>query len=93
MSYIRAEEVLPQDIIRIVQQYVDGENIYIPRKEEKKARWGDKSGAREELLSRNTSIYNDYLGGARISALSSRYYLSDKTIRRIIRDMKTSESA
>ena len=32
MSYIKAESVLPQNIIEIIQQYIDGENIYIPKK-------------------------------------------------------------
>lgn len=32
MGYKRAEEILPMEIIELIQQYVDGENIYIPRK-------------------------------------------------------------
>lgn len=38
MGYIKAEEVLPEEIIRLVQHYVDGENIYIPRKDEKRTK-------------------------------------------------------
>ncbi|WP_251208881.1 hypothetical protein [Acetatifactor aquisgranensis] len=34
MGYIRAEEILPEEIIALIQQYVDGTNIYIPRKQE-----------------------------------------------------------
>lgn len=30
MSYVKADEVLPQNIIAIIQQYIDGESIYIP---------------------------------------------------------------
>ena len=30
MSYIRAEEVLPKELIEAIQQYISGENIYIP---------------------------------------------------------------
>ena len=33
MSYIKAEEVLPQNVIAMIQQYIDGQNIYIPKKE------------------------------------------------------------
>ncbi len=29
MGYIKAEEILPVEIIELVQQYVDGESIYI----------------------------------------------------------------
>lgn len=92
MSYIKADEVLPQEIIKIIQKYIDGENIYIPKKENNKIRWGEKSGARQELYHRNSLIYQDYLNGAKVSVLANRYYLSDKTIQRIIRDMKLSES-
>ncbi len=31
MGYIRAEEILPIEVIELIQQYVDGKNIYIPR--------------------------------------------------------------
>ena len=91
MSYIKADEVLPQNIIEIIQQYIDGENIYIPKKKDKRIGWGEKSGINEELKSRNSLIYNDYLCGEKISVLAERYYLSDKSIQRIIRKMKTSE--
>ena len=36
MSYIRAEEVLPKELLASVQQYVDGQMLYIPRKEKEK---------------------------------------------------------
>lgn len=92
MSYIKAEEVLPQNIIKIIQQYIDGENIYIPKKENVRVRWGEKTGARQELERRNSSIYRDFLNGEKVSALAGRYFLSDKTIQRIIRDMRVNES-
>ena len=93
MSYIKAEQVLPQNIISIIQQYVDGETIYIPKKDNGRTAWGDKSGAKRELSCRNTSIYQDHLNGSGVSLLAKRYYLSEKTIQRIIRDMKRSEPA
>lgn len=40
MSYIRAEEVLPKELLASVQQYVDGQMLYIPRKAEEKRTWG-----------------------------------------------------
>lgn len=33
MSYVRADEVLPEDLINAIQQYVSGKSIYIPCKE------------------------------------------------------------
>lgn len=93
MSYIKADDVLPQNIIKIIQQYIDGENIYIPKKEGSRVDWGAKTGAKKELCRRNALIYREYLSGEKVSALASRYFLSDKSIQRIIREMKVSESA
>ncbi len=93
MSYIKADEVLPQNIIEIIQQYIDGENIYIPKKESGRVGWGEKTGTRKEIYNRNVLIYKDYKNGAKVSALAEQYYLSDKSIQRIIRNMKLSEPA
>jgi hypothetical protein len=38
MSYIKAETILPKELIEAVQQYVEGKSIYIPSKE--KQEWG-----------------------------------------------------
>ena len=93
MGYIRAEEILPVEVIELIQQYVDGTNIYIPRKQENKQAWGAKSEYRFELQNRNLSIYQEYLSGKTISELAHRYCLSEKSIQRVIREEKrTSES-
>lgn len=91
MSYIKAEEVLPQNIIQIIQQYIDGENIYIPKKDSSRVGWGEKTGTKNELYQRNVLIYRDYLNGSEVSDLAKRYFLSDKSIWRIIRHMKNNE--
>lgn len=39
MSYISAEEILPKELIEMIQQYVSGKSIYIPSKEKKI--WGE----------------------------------------------------
>lgn len=39
MSYIKAEDVLPRDIIEIIQKYIDGQNIYIPKKSDTRTKW------------------------------------------------------
>ena len=33
MSYIKAEDILPRELLETIQQYVDGQLIYIPCKE------------------------------------------------------------
>lgn len=50
MGYIRAEEILPIEVIELIQQYVDGENIYIPRKTEHRQEWGAGTQIKQELL-------------------------------------------
>ena len=90
MGYIRAEEILPVEIIKQIQKYVDGTNIYIPRKQENRRQWGTRTAYRDELQTRNASIYRDYLSGVPISELANNYFLSEKSIQRIIRQGKRS---
>ena len=66
MKYIKAQDVLPEDILKMIQEYVDGEYLYVPRK---------KGNQR-------------YLNGITIPILAEEYYLSEKSIRRIISEQK-----
>lgn len=84
MSYASARDIFPEDILKIIQQYVDGECIYIPKKEENKIAWGELTPSKNERLNRNARIYNDYLSGMSTKSLSERYYLSPKSIQRIV---------
>ncbi|WP_366510050.1 hypothetical protein [Clostridium sp. CF011] len=49
MSYNKAMYILPNNLIEKVQEYVDGEFIYIPRKPSNKKEWGAKTSTRQEL--------------------------------------------
>lgn len=84
MSYKKAQDVLPEEILKIIQEYIDGEYIYIPRKNENHKSWGEKSGIKDSLKIRNNEIYKKYLNRATINELAQEYYLSEKSIRRII---------
>ena len=88
MSYVNAERVLPAELIRDIQNYVDGQPLYIPRKSERKKSWGEKNGTRKALMKRNRDIYTKFLDGSTIDELTKTYYLSEKSIRRIIRQEK-----
>lgn len=88
MSYIKAEKILPNEIIKIIQEYVDGKSIYIPKKSEQRMDWGNNTGIREELAERNHKIYKDYCNGTSTQELADEFYLSIKSIQRIIRNMK-----
>ena len=89
MSYANAKDIFPDEILELIQKYVDGKYIYIPRKEENKIAWGELSQSKKELSDRNTNIYEDYLSGESIQSISDKYYLSYKTIQRIILQKKS----
>ena len=88
MGYIKAEDILPNELIDLIQMYIDGHNIYIPRKSDNRSEWGSKTSTKKEIHKRNVEIYQGYLSGMNISELAGQYYLSEKSIQRIIRNMK-----
>lgn len=87
MSYIKAIDVLPEELLELIQSYIDGEYIYIPRKECNRKTWGQTTGSKKKILIRNLEIYNKYKEGASVRVLSEMYYLSPKSIERIISNM------
>ena len=86
MSYIKAEEILPKELIEIIQQYVCGTSIYIPCTE--KQTWGSCTQSKQYYRKRNHDIYNEYKAGIPVTELSKKYSLSDKTVYRVLRDQK-----
>ncbi len=88
MSYKKAIHIFPNDLLEQVQEYVEGEFIYIPRKSGNKKKWGSKTSTRKEMQHRNTQIYDDYLRGISPQELSVKYFLSLKSIQRIIREQR-----
>lgn len=93
MKYTNAKHILPQDLLHLIQDYVDGEYLYIPRKQENQKSWGEKSGSKKSLAERNLEIYQQYRMGTPISELATRYFLSEKSIRRIITEQKRKGSS
>jgi len=88
VSYRKAEEFLPVELIELIQNYVDGANIYIPRKENQRKGWGNKTTIRQELVNRNLQIFTDYHNNFNSHDLALKYFLSIKSIQRILREMK-----
>ena len=88
MGYRKAEEILPKNIIELIQQYVDGESIYIPRKAEYRQAWGSSTSIRKELDRRNQEIMQEHNDGISVQNLAQKYYLSEKSIQRILREQK-----
>ncbi|MGL5633829.1 MAG: CD3324 family protein [Sarcina sp.] len=88
MKYKKALDVLPTEIIKILQEYIDGEFLYIPKKENTHKAWGEKSGIKKTLMIRNNEIFQKYLNGTTVYNLAKEYYLSEKSIQRIIYNQK-----
>lgn len=88
MSYIKAVEVLPEEVLDLIQKYVEGEYIYIPKKECNKKLWGENSKSKKQTSARNADIYKKYKEGISVKELSERYYLSPKSIQKIVLIMK-----
>lgn len=88
MSYVNAKKLLPEDLIDLIQDYIDGEYIYIPRKVGTKKSWGANTNTKRELAIRNMSIYKKYNNGYKIKDLADEFYLSEKSIQRIILNKK-----
>ena len=86
MSYIRADEILPKELLETIQQYVDGQIIYIPKKE--KQEWGSGSSAKVFFRERNERIFQAWQKGISEDELSRRFSLSRKSIQRILRSQK-----
>lgn len=93
MCYIKAKDVLPLEVIELIQQYVDGEYLYIPKKEERRLGWGTKTKIREEMNQRNTNIYTEFLAGESKETLAHNYCLSQKSIERIILQQNEKDEA
>ncbi|MDE6281219.1 MAG: hypothetical protein K2M15_05435 [Oscillospiraceae bacterium] len=88
MSYKKATHILPRELLEKVQEYIDGESIYIPKISDNKKSWGAATSTRQELQDRNEHIYMDYLAGAHTQDLAEKYFLSVKSIQRIIGQFK-----
>ena len=91
MSYVNADDVLPKLLVEEIQKYVDGQLIYIPRKNENSLSWGEKNGTKEKLAERNRMIVKGYYSGQTIVELSKVYYLSEKRIQGIIHEYESSK--
>ena len=86
MSYVRADEILPRELLEAIQQYVDGKMIYIPCKE--KQEWGTTTSAKAFFRERNERIYETYKSGMGLRDLARNFSLSEKSIQRILRDQR-----
>lgn len=89
MGYLNGKIILPDNLLAAIQEYIDGEYIYIPRKECNKQAWGTNSQSKQITLKRNQEILKKYLSGTSVKCIADEYYLSVKTIYGIIAKTKT----
>ena len=92
MRYHRAQDIFPAELLLEIQKYVDGEYIYIPKLETNKKAWGENTLSKQETCTRNSAIYLDYQSGMGTLALSNKYFLSQKSIQRILAQEKKKQA-
>jgi len=83
MKYRNASDILPDKLLREVQQYIRGEALYIPAENDRR-QWGEASGARRYYAERNAEIRREYGLGKGLDDLADAYGLSVDTIRKIV---------
>ncbi|SDX49000.1 CD3324 family protein [Paenibacillus sp. CF384] len=84
MNYKNGRDVLPPRLLEELQSYIQGELIYIPKQQNERAAWGEKSGSRVIIGQRNEEIYQRYASGSTVQELERQYHLSGDSIRKII---------
>lgn len=84
MRYINAEDLLPDELVRELQRYIQGGYLYVPTDKALRKRWGEASGYRQELQRRNRRITQAYRSGVPVEHLAEEYGLSVSAIRKIL---------
>ncbi|WP_404456441.1 CD3324 family protein [Oceanobacillus kapialis] len=84
MQYKNGKEVLPPNLLKEMQKYIQGELIYIPKKKSQRAGWGEVNGSREIIAQRNEEILKLSKEGITLDELEQIYNLSTDSIRKII---------
>ncbi len=88
MGYKKAEDALPHHLLCAIQEYIEGETLYIPKKETNRLSWGTKTQTRKTIRKRNCEIVTRYRDGCSVTELAKQYFRSVKTIYKIINAAK-----
>ncbi len=84
MKYVNADVLLPDELVKELQRYIQGGYLYVPTGGNQRRQWGELSGYRIELQKRNREIMKEYRDGSSLEVLAERYHLSVSGIRKII---------
>jgi hypothetical protein len=57
MGYKRANEIFPANLLSEIQNYIDGQYVYIPRKDGNQKTWGEINKSKEIINKRNIEIF------------------------------------
>lgn len=79
MGYRNAKAILPPQLLRTLQQYAEGECLYIPYQEAH-----TRPRACAALAQRNEEIWQRYRSGVSVQQLAESYYLSPQAIYKIL---------
>ncbi len=82
MKYKNAGEVLPSELVEEIQKYIQGEFLYVPKKDKQTHR--AITNYKIELEKRNDRIYKMHLEGMKNRQLAQNFSLAQSSIRRII---------
>ncbi|MDE5939459.1 MAG: phosphotransferase [Lachnospiraceae bacterium] len=82
MKYENASDILPEELLSMIQEHYDGGYVYIPKKTGCGIR--RQTDYKNELEKRNQHIYLMHLEGRTNGQLGNIYHLSESSIRRII---------
>ena len=87
-KYLRASDILQEELLREIQRYIEGETLYIPKRANSRAHWGERNGSRSELRRRNEEICLKFENGVVLETLAKNYCLSLETIKKIVYQKK-----
>lgn len=91
MNYVKAKNILPSGLLEEIQEYAAGIYLYIPQKNEDKKKWGESKDSRNWYENRNRRIYEHYKDGFSVREISRNFFLSEKSIYRIILQVKKAD--
>lgn len=82
MKYVNANEVLPGELLAMIQKHYDGGYLYIPRKDSRGVK--RQTDYKKELEKRDQRIFLMHLEGRTKGQLGKIFHLSESSVRRII---------
>lgn len=84
MKYVNASSVLPESMLKQLQEYAEGMVLYIPKRPQNRKGWGEVQGSKEKTKERNAAIRAAFSSGASFCELAEKYCLTEETVKKIV---------